>query len=309
VDHYSTSSQQNTVKIYPGLARASMSADLSRQCRWWHILRMEAAARCGWQWFTFDEVIAIFAQYGLSRRQAYDLFDGGSDIFFEVNHSRGVVALVGLVRACEALQCAAGRPVALPTAQVSGRLTAWKAAVYALGFANKSRNISRRRLQAETGAAPSTQRRYEAATGVKKMALFEFAPIGVETAIPDGAPWWYVNHNGIGGVAWRTVNKYTLHRDTRKIEPTRCRRGMSRKAKQPSPAYGDGVHVRFLHDKRPLKQPYGAYGVLDNGSEFEYYADDGRRVAGPVYVRVYAQNETRYLPESTLDWYRENRLA
>lgn len=308
MNDYSTASQQNELKIYPGLARAAAAADLSRQCRWWHILRGVASRRAGWQWFEVGQVVAIFAQYGLSRRQAYDLFDGGSGIFFEVNRSRGVVALVGLVRACEALGCSAGRPVALPIEQIAGRLTAWKAAVYALGFASKARNISRRRLQTETGAAPSTQRRYEAQTGVKKMALFEFAPIGVKTSIPEGAPWWHVNHNGIDGVAWPTVNQYVLHRDTRKISPVRCRRGMSRKARI-SPANGDGVHVRYLHDKRPLRQPHDAYGVLDNGSGFEYYRHDGRRVAGRVYVRVYAQNETRYLPQSTLDWYASNRLA
>lgn len=305
---YSTASQQNTVKVYPGLARAAAAADLSRQCRWWHILRGVASRRDGWQWFTVDQVISEFGQYGLDRRQAYALFAAGSNTFFEVNRSRGVVALVGLVRACEALGCSAGRPVALPIEQIAGRLTAWRAAVYALGFANKARNISRRRLQTETGAAPSTQRRYEAQTGVKKMALFEFAPAGVETNIPEGAPWWHVNHNGVDGVAWPTVNKYVLHRDTRKISPVRCRRGMSRKARI-SPANGDGVHVRFLHDKRPLRQPHGAYGVLDNGSEFEYYRHDARRVAGPVYVRVYGQHETRYLPQSTLDWYASNRLA
>lgn len=308
--NYSTFDQPNEIKIYPGLARAAAAADLSRQCRWWHILRDVASRRDGWQWFTLAEVIAIFEDYGLSRRQAYDLF-GGSSIFFRVNRARGVVGLVGLVAVCEALQCASGRPVALPSNQVAGRLTAWRAAVYALGFANKARNISRRRLQDETGAAPSTQRRYEAATGVKAVALFEFAPAGVETRVPDGAPWWHVNHDGIDGVTWRTVNKYILHRDTRKIDPARCRRGMSRKTKQTSPAYGDGVHVRarFLHDKRPQKQPHGAYGVLSSAGEFEYYNHTGRRVAGPVYVRVYGTDEAKYLPESTTAWYAENRYA
>lgn len=303
--NFSTAATDNQphIKIYPGLARVAMAAGWSRDCRWWHILRAVASRRDGWQWFTVEDVVDIFGRYGLSRRQAYDLFAAGNGVFFEVNRARGVVALVGLQRVCEALQCAAGRPVALPINQVSGRLTAWRSAVYALGFAVKARNISRQRLQDETGASPSTQRRYEAQTGVTVEALFEFAADGVTTSIPDGAPWWFTTHNGIAGVTWQTVNKYTLHTETRSITPARCRRGMSRKIRC-SPANGDGMHRRkHFFDKMPHKQPQTAYGVLDNGSVFDYHSAAGKRVAGPVYVRVPSLPEYSNLPEQTKNWY------
>ena len=295
------------LKIYPALARTAAAADLSRACRWWHILRAVASRRDGWQWFTLQDVVAIFERYDLSRRQAYDLFAGSGGLFFRVNRARGVVAIVGLQAVCEALGCAAGRPVALPTEQVAGRLTAWKAAVYALAFERKARNISRQRLQDEHGASPSTQRRYEAQTGVHVEAKFCFAPDGVTTSIPDGAPWWWENRRGVNGVTWRTVNQYVLHRDTRTISPTRCRRGMSRKIRR-SPAYGDGMnHWKYLYDKTPRQQPGGDFAVLDQGVGFEYYSAAGRPVAGRVYVVVPSVMELSNLPEQTKTWY--NRFA
>lgn len=288
MNDYSTASQQNTVKVYPGLARAAAAADLSRQCRWWHILRGVASRRDGWQWFTIDQVIAEFGQYGLDRRQAYALFAAGSNTFFEVNHSRGVVALVGLVRACEALQCSAGRPVALPIEQIAGRLTAWKAAVYALGFANKARNISRRRLQTETGAAPSTQRRYEAQTGVKASPQFAYAAEGETTTIPDGAPWWYDTIDDENVVVWQIVNRLTLHRDTRTITPAHCRRGMSRRSRF-SPNYGDGVHKRrSMFDNEPRRLPAGSSAVRDGaGRQFGYTDTGGTYRSGALFRIVH----------------------
>jgi hypothetical protein len=187
--------------------------------------------------------------------------------------------------------------------QIAGRLTAWKAAVYALSFERKARNISRRRLQAETGAAPSTQRRYEAQTGVHVEAKFCFAPDGVTTSIPDGAPWWYENRRGVNGVTWRTVNEYVLHRDTTTISPTRCRRGMSRNIRR-SPAYGDGMHRRkYLYDKTPRQQPNGDFAVLDQGVGFDYWSAAGRRVAGRVHVVVPSLPEYANLPDQTKIWY------
>lgn len=273
------------LKIYPVLARTAAAADLSRQCRWWHILRAVASRRHGWQWFTVDQVIAIFERYGLSRRQVYDLFAGDSP-FFRVNRARGVVALVGLQNVCDALQCAAGRPVALPSNQVSGRLTAWKAAVYALSFERKPRNISRRRLQAEAGASPSTQRRYERSAGVKVEYQFAYAIEDETTKIPDGAPWWYDTIDGENVVVWQMVNRYILHRDTRKIQPAHCCRGMSRKTRRTSPANGDGVHGRrrFIFDNEPRRLPAGSFAVRDGaGRQFGYADPHGTYRSGTLF--------------------------
>lgn len=275
------------LKIYPSLARTAATADLSRACRWWHILRAVASQRDGWQYFVIEDVIAIFGQFGLDRRQAYALFAGDGKLFFEVNHRRGVVALVGLQRVCEALECDAGRPVALPVNQVSGRLTGWKAAVYALAFARKPRNISRQRLQAETGASPSTQRRYEAAAGVLVEPQFAYVADGEETQIPDGAPWWHDVIDGERVTVWQIVNRLVLHRDTRKIQPAHCRRGQSRKARF-SPANGDGVHRRSIFDKQPRRLPAGSSAVRNPSCEFGYVNTGGRYHAGALFRVVHS---------------------
>lgn len=281
---------ESNIKIYPALARAALAVGLARQCRWWHILRGVVARQGGWQYFTRDQVIAIFDAHGVDRRQAYHLFEDGG-IFFEVNHRRGVVALVGLQRVSEALGCDTGRPVLLPVEQVSGKVSKWKAAVYALAFERKPRNISRRRLQEETGVSGSTQRRYERAAGVKVERQFAYAKEGEEVKIPDGAPWWWETIDGAPVMVWQVVNRLILHRDTRKIHPTHCRRGMSRKIKRTSPKNGDGVHGRrrSIFDKEPRRLPAGSSLVRNPGAGlFGYINRSGRMQSGGLFEMVKA---------------------
>lgn len=313
MNQYSTveHSRQSHIKLYAGLARTVMALDahspeyagLLRQFRWWTALR--GAKPHGVEWFTDDEVIAIFARYGMSRTQYYNLVttaDNGS-IFFTVDDS-GIVRLSSLQNVCTALLCVPGDVVLIPCADVAGHISRFKAAIRAAQNAYRPSMASRATLQKELGLSASTQRRYEKTTGLSAIAnyceadRYDSDGLPVESLpIPDDAYFWFSDDGQ--RVIWQVPNLYAADREFLQVGLKPARRGLARKVgKLVRSGLNDTGEVerrqRFFYLQEPKRagqtyKPEHSHAILQrdaNGTPLTYCrpSSNGEMTAGRLFA-------------------------
>lgn len=308
MNNCSIPSHNRPLKIYANLARTVMALDATkcgvmRQYRWWTVLRNSKPD--GVEWFTSEEVKAAFNASGMSRTQYNNLVTVAKNgsVFFRLADD-GRIFLTSLQNVCTAFPCVPGDVVLIPSASVAGPIHRFKAAIHAAQNAYKPRMASRKTLQDELGISPSTQRRYEAHSGLSVIAnyckanRYDADGLPVESLpIPDGAYCW-LDDNG-RSVVWQGPNLYTADRELLKIELKPTRRGLARKvAKRIRSGFDDNGEVerreRFFYDgatnrrgkQRVIKHSHAILQRDANGTPLTYCrpSTDGHFTAERLYV-------------------------
>ena len=225
------------VRLQPALALAILGAELVPAGRIWLLLRVLDEAGRGW--LPSDRVREQLTRKEsktrvCGRRQLRNLLNQGQGIFWTRQHSRAgsqerlwlksparVAAALGLERL-------AGRPVEIPLAVLLGGIGRVRAYFYASFHGSRQSGvdpgapISRARLATLTHVPPRTQRFYDGAARVKRIANYavgaDYTTENIrERAWQHGrAVFKFIDHQGKQGhagcsyVAWRLPNSYAI---------------------------------------------------------------------------------------------------
>ncbi len=172
--------------VYPSLAAAVLSSDLSAVGRLWFLLR--AWDDHGRGFYDLDQLYRTFSGKGSPwrmgcRRTVQLLIKRGAGVFWTLRNRRGgrftALQMTGPAGVALALGVGhlAGSPVAIPVTDLLGGMHRANAALFSAALALRKndqggRPTSRETLKGMTGAAASTQQTYTRTAGVKARANY-----------------------------------------------------------------------------------------------------------------------------------------
>ena len=178
--------------VYPSLAAAFLSSDLSAVGRLWVLLR--AWDDRGRGLYDLDQVYKTFSGDGSpwhigTRRRVQQLIKQGAGIFWTLRDRRGGryhgLQMTGPVGVAMALRVGhlAGSPVAVPVADLLGGMHRANAALFSAALTLRGRGkgprpVTRQTLAGMTGAAASTQRTYTRTASIEARPNYVTLPSG-----------------------------------------------------------------------------------------------------------------------------------
>ena len=232
--------------------------------RLWTLCRGLTVDGCGW--VARADVLTALESIGLSPRAAWyrAIDDPAFPIFFSHDEQKDWLWLNSLESVCLTYGCIPGRAVYVPLKRL-GRMQTFRAACYAAQYDAKGRRVGRSTLAEETGASPSSQRRYEALEGLQTEHNYIYAPVDhtgelpIPDSLTDRRDDGYVTKLGNGEtvILWQTVNTYK--NENRNNAPVGMARRVARRVRRPVD-YGDGERRQRYFVERLTGR--GARGVV-----------------------------------------------
>jgi len=173
------------LKLYPELARAALRGKCHRELALWYELRALNYWGSGWLNFA-DAISALVSVYGYRCRTVRAILNFGDGTFWRLHKNarvsrRPTIEIHSLYKVALCFKISyLSRPVFVPIQEWLQNRKSWLYASFFKPKASKKvKPISRDTIRAATGVSKRQQRRYELATGIRRIANFAFHQPGV----------------------------------------------------------------------------------------------------------------------------------
>lgn len=172
--HNTLNLHNETIKLYPDIARAMLRQELANSGRLWLALRYLDQKQQGWLRIDvarerLTKKTAVLRLFGW--RQLRNLLQTGKGIFWERDRDR--IWLYGVEKVAQKLEISRlrGFPIKLPLQHLTQGIGVFRAHLYASIHSGRrqANPISRERLKQLSGITPRTQRQYDRIARVKRV--------------------------------------------------------------------------------------------------------------------------------------------
>ena len=173
------------LKLYPELSSAALRGKRHRELALWYELRALNYWGSGCLNFA-DAISALVSVYGYRRRTVRAILNSGDGTFWRLHENacvsgRTPIEIYGVLKVALYFEISyLRRPVSVPIQEWLQNRKSWLYASFFKPRASKKlKPISRGSIRAATGVSKRQQRRYELATGIRRIANFAFHEPGV----------------------------------------------------------------------------------------------------------------------------------
>lgn len=168
------------LKLYPELSSAALRGKRHRELALWYELRAVNYWGSGWLNFV-DAISALVSVYEYRRRTVRAILNSGDGTFWRLHKNacvsrRSTIEIYGLYKiALYFVTSHLSRPISVPIHEWLRNKRPWLYASFFRPRASKKlKPISRGSIRAATSVSKRQQRRYELATGIRRIANFAF---------------------------------------------------------------------------------------------------------------------------------------